>query len=88
MTGLSTLATIVDAIAIRVARLEQRSAWLEEYAATLESALMKALPPCVLGEAGPRFTVAHVEVCARCGAMAELESLPDSPLPDDGGADS
>jgi hypothetical protein len=74
-------------LADRVAKLETRCTWLEEYASTLESALMKALPPCLLGESGPHFTPAHVEVCPRCGAMAELESLPDSPLPESGDDD-
>jgi hypothetical protein len=68
----------------RLEKVERTCEWLVEYCSTLESALTAALPVCVLGAAGPSFTPAHLAICRRCRALAELEELEDSPLPDNG----
>lgn len=69
----------------RIETVERTCRWLVDLCSALENAIRAALPPCTLGGDGPSFAPAHVELCPRCAALTELESLDDSPLPDEGG---
>jgi hypothetical protein len=57
-------------LADRVAKLETRCTWLEEYASTLESALMKALPPWPAFHPGSRRGLPAVRCDGRVGVAA------------------